>query len=580
MVKNYPQSLGNLLLPIRTQLIVAVILSVLGTVSLLIAPIALTIAVGSHLQGNSTNFVLWVGIAAIGIVLRQVLHMWSLGYAHRLEARFRYSLRKDFSEKLTRLPLGFFAITSSGAIRKLISDDTIKIHTIVAHGFSEMASAVSLPIGCAAVMLAFEWRTALMVLGLIFLILGIGVVWMTLKNRSSGDINTRYEHAQREMSHAAIEMVDGIKEIKNFGLSNAQFKRFETAVDRFSHTSHEWLSGGAKPMAFVMAGIRPAVMAFLTLTVCLFSIGNGWLSPEKTIVFVLLSMTLPTSMITLFQIGNHLREGQHSVKTLLDLYAESDQVYVTAPEPLILGDIVFEDVSFSYESGLPVLKHIQCTLPKGKITALVGPSGGGKTTMARLIARFWDVDSGAVKIGGVNVKHVEEADLLSAISLVFQDVALMRASIADNIALSRPDATAEDIQRAARAACIHDRIMQLPGGYDAVIGEDRVVLSGGECQRITIARAFLVDAPIVILDEATAQTDTQSEVEIQKALSALGREKTVIVIAHRLQSIVNAEQILVIADGEIKQLGRHDTLVHTEGIYQELWQAQNHGGDY
>ncbi|MCT4565865.1 MAG: ABC transporter ATP-binding protein/permease [Maledivibacter sp.] len=578
MIKNYPKNLSELISPIKTQAIVTVILSVLGSLSLVIGPIAITIAVSNIMLGDTNRFLLWIIIAGLGILLRQILHMASLGYAHIVEAKFRYYLRKDFAEKLSRLPLGFFTTTSSGAIRKLISDDTIKIHTIIAHGFSEVASAISLPIGCVIVMLFFEWRTALMVISVIFTILIIGMIWMAKKSRSGQDINSRYEQAQREMSHAAIEMVDGIKEIKNFGLANSLFARFENAVSRFSNTSYEWLSGGSKPMAFMMSAIQPAVIVFFTLVVCIFSIGKGWLSPEETILFLLLSMALPTSFITLMQIGNHIRDGKHSLDTLLELYAKADQIYKENPKKLVLGDIEFNNVSFSYEKGNQVLKNINCIIPKGKITALVGPSGGGKTTMARLIARFWDVESGRLSIGGVNIKNVAEKDLLAAISLVFQDISLMQGSIADNIALSKPNARKEEIENAAKAAFIHDRIMELPNAYNSVIGEDNVVLSGGERQRLTIARAFLADTPIVILDEATAQADAQSEAEIKKALSSLGKDKTVVIIAHRLQSIVNAHQILVIGDGEIKQVGKHDELANSTGIYQNMWQAQNHIG--
>lgn len=575
MVKKYPKNLSELIAPIKIKLVFTVILSVLGSLSLLIGPIAITVAVKNAIDGNSNSFLLWIVIAGGGIIFRQVLHMASVNYAHIVEANFRQYLRKDFSEKLSRLPLGFFTSTSSGVIRKYISDDTVKIHTIIAHGFSEAASAISLPIGCIIVMILFEWHTALMVLGVIFLILGIGIFWMMKNNSKGNDINSKYEKAQREMCNVAIEIVDGIKEVKNFGLSNSLFTRFETALNSFSNTSYEWLSRSSKPMAFMMSGVQPAVVGFFTLIICIFSIEQCWLPKEEIVLFLLLSMALPTSFITLVQIGNHIRDGRHSVDTILELYAKADQVYQENPEDMLIGDIEFKNVSFGYKKENQVLNNVNCIIPKGKITALVGPSGGGKTTMARLIARFWDVESGILSIGGVNVKNVSEKDLLASISLVFQDIFLMQESIFDNIALSKPNASKEEIENAAKAAYIHERIMKLPNGYDSVLGEDNVVLSGGECQRITIARAFLADAPIVILDEATAQADAQSEAEIQKALSSLGKNKTVVIIAHRLQSIINAEQILVIDNGEIKQNGKHDELVNNIGIYHNMWQAQN-----
>ncbi len=221
------------------------------------------------------------------------------------------------------------------------------------------------------------------------------------------------------------------------------------------------------------------------------------------------------------------------------------------------------------------LREINCTIPLGKITALVGPSGGGKTTIARLIPRFWDVSSGKVTIGGTNVKDFAEIDLLKSVTVVFQDASLMNASISENIALSKPEADKEAIGNAAKAALIHDRIMELPMGYDSIIGQGEAMFSGGEKQRIAIARAFLADAPILILDEATAQADAESEAQIQAALSSLRQGKTVIIIAHRLQTIVDADQILVVDSGKIVQSGKHHILVEEQGIYQSMWQAQN-----
>ncbi len=575
MKNDYPKNFKDLISPIKKELVITVLLAVLGTFPLFIAPIAVTVSINRYLNGDTEAFFTWVIAAALGLVLKQILHMLSLGYAHLVEARFRYKLRKDFSTKLSRLPLGFFSETSSGAIRKLISVDTIKIHTVVAHGFSEISAGLALPISCILIMLVFEWRTGLLITALIVLILFITVLWMNKGNTKQDEINKRYELAQREMSHSIIEMVDGIKEIKNFGLGGSLFKRFDDALSDFSNTSFEWLSGSAKAYSFLMSAIQPTAMLFLSLLVCLFSISNGWLSPEYAILFMLLSISLPSSIIALMQIGNHMKDGVHSINTILDLYAKNDQVFKDDSSDFLMGDIAFKDVSFSYDGENDVLKDINCTIEDGSLTALVGASGSGKTTMARLIARFWDVNTGSVSIGGVNIKDLSEKEMLSNISIVFQDVALMNASIAENIAISKKDATMEEIISAAKSAFIHDRIMKLPEGYESIYGEENVVLSGGEKQRLTIARAFLANAPIILLDEATVQADAQSEVEIQKALSLLRENKTVIMIAHRLSSIVNADKILVFDKGKIIEYGTHKELLKEEGIYKEMWLAQN-----
>ncbi len=575
MKKNYPQNAKDLIRPIKKELIITSLLAIFGTLSLLIVPVAITLAVHQYSIGQLNSFTIWIIVAGVSLALKQMLHTLSLGYAHIVEAKFRYQLRKDFSDKLARLPLGFFSETSSGAIRKFISEDTIKIHTIVAHGFSEFSSGVTMPLGCLIIMLIFEWRTALLITLAIVLILVIAMLWISLKSKGISEINSRFEVAQREMSHSAIEMVDGIKEIKNFGISGSLFKRFDDALQRFSNVSFEWLNTSSKAYAFVMSAIQPTVMLFLSLVICLFSVNQHWLAPEYAMLFMLLSISLPSSLMTLMQLGNFIREGKHAIDNLLSLYAKDDQVYREKTADFVLGDIVFNDVSFSYDGENDVLKEINCCIEAGKLTALVGPSGSGKTTLARLIARFWDVSKGSVSIGGVNLKDLSEKDMLTNISLVFQDISIMNASIADNIALAKPNATQQEIVSAAKAAMIHDRIMALPNGYDSIYGAENVVLSGGEKQRLTIARAFLANTPIILLDEATAQADAESEVAIQAALSRLSKHKTVVMIAHRLSSIVAADQIVVLNDGVIVQTGKHAQLCQNDGVYKTLWSAQN-----
>ncbi len=575
MENKYPSNLKELVKPIKFELFVTVIIAVLGSLSLLVVPVAITLAFGYLVSKNMSGFLIFIIVAGLGIVLRQGLHSFSLYYSHIVEAKFRYKLRIDFTDKLSKLPLGFFTTTSSGAIRKLVSTDTSYIHTIIAHGYTELAASVTLPIGCIIIMLIFDWRTALIILAVFFINLIIGIIWMNVKNKEGYNVNDEYEKAQREMAHSTIEIVDGIKEIKNFGISNSLFAKFDDAVKRFTTISDKWVSGSSKAFSFIGSIMQPSISMFIALVVSIFSIYNSWITFDQIIIFLLLSMELPTSLINLAQIGNHLRLGKHSLDEILNIYAKEDQKYKYKPKELVLGDIEFKDVSFGYEKDNLVLNNINCVIPKNKITALVGPSGGGKTTMARLIARFWDTQKGSVRIGDIDIKDLSEKDLLSSISLVFQDISLLRSSVSENIALAKPNASQKEIEEAAKLALIHDRIMQLPNKYDSIIGEKGVVLSGGEKQRVTIARAFLANTPIVILDEATAQADAESEVEIQKAISTLGKNKTVVIIAHRLQSIVKADQILVVGDGVIKESGTHDELVKQNGIYQNMWESQN-----
>ncbi len=449
MDRIYPKNFKDLISPIKKELTTIVLLSVLGALSLIITPISITIAIHKYLNADLDSFVIWIVVAGVTLIFKQILHVLSVGYAHIVEANFRYKLRKDFSDKLSRLPLGFFSETASGSIRKFISEDTIKIHTIIAHAFSELASGLTLPIACIITMLIFEWRTGLMILAAVIFMMLITMVWMGSNSKGMDEINTIYENVQRRMSNSVIEMVDGIKEIKNFGIEGSLFKRFDDALNDFSNTSFEWLNTSAKPFSFMISVIQPTVMLFIALIISLFSVKMNWLSFEYIIIFLLLSISLPSSLLDIMQLGNLIREGKHSINNLIDLYAKDDQVFKEKPSDFKLGDIEFKDVSFSYDGENDVLKDINCKLEKGSFTALVGLSGSGKTTMARLIARFWDVKTGVVSIGSIDVKDLSEKDMLSNISLVFQEISLMNASIADNIAIANKNATTEEIINAA-----------------------------------------------------------------------------------------------------------------------------------
>ena len=574
-MNKYPKTFDDLIKEIKPQIVLIVILSVLGSLAMIVVPIAITKAVGFILNDDLNNFYKFLVIGGLGIFLKQALHIGSMGYAHVIEAKFRFDLRKDFSKKLSKLPLGWFSNISTGEIRKLVADDTIKIHTIIAHGYSEAASAISLPIGCLLVMMYFDLKTALLIMAMIIGLLFIGVLWMSSKNKAISKLNKEFEVAQAQMSQCAIEMVDGIKEIKNFGIVSSVFSRFENAVTDFSKASYVWLCGLSKPMSFISSSIQPGIIGVLTLFICMFALSKSWIKNEEIILFLLCAMALPSSLIMLAQLGNFIRDGKNSVDTLLRLYAENDQEFPLSPEEFKEGDIEFKDVSFGYNKDVLAIDNVSCVFKKGTLSALVGPSGGGKTTISRLIPRFWDVSSGEITINNVNIKNYSENDLLKSIALVFQDVSLMHDSIYKNIALSKPNASKEEVIEAAKSACIHDRIMELPKGYDSILDEGSAVFSGGEKQRVTIARAFLADAPIVILDEATAQADAESEFEIQKALTRLSKGKTVIIIAHRLQTIRQADQILVIDSGKIVQNGKHEELLKQEGVYKEMWELQN-----
>ena len=378
-------------------------------------------------------------------------------------------------------------------------------------------------------------------------------------------------------------MVEGIKEIKNFQAAATARTRFDKARRYFADISYQWLAGSGKPMAIISSFFQPAVILVTIAPLTVWFVSKGWLEPAYALPFFMVGVGLPVGFLQFVQIMQHLftaNQAAQDTADLLDIPHQPDGPHTDGPGPKP-GEVELTDVSFGYNPENPILRNVNLRIPAGSVTALVGPSGGGKTTIARLIARFYDVDAGAVKVDGLDVREVSNQWLLNQIAIVFQDIALAHDTVANNIALGNPQASRDEIVEAAKSACIHDRIMRLPHGYDTVIGGDGGFLSGGEKQRITIARAYLHNAPILILDEATAQTDPQSERDIHAALAALAKGKTVIIIAHRLATIAAADLIAVIgeptastSETSVLATGTHAELLERSETYRTMWEKQ------
>ena len=394
--------------------------------------------------------------------------------------------------------------------------------------------------------------------------------------RGYSDITKRFGHAQTALAAATVEMLEGIKEIKNFQATDATRTRFNAARQQFSAISFDWVRRSGRAISLLGSLLRPATVFVTVALLAALFVAQDWSTLSATLPFFLIAPGIPEGFTVLVGLMQHIYESQLAARTTAELLSEKpmpegSRTQEEGPNP---GQVEVCEVSFSYEPDVPVVHGVSFTAEPGTVTALVGPSGGGKSTLARLIARFYDVNDGVVRISGVDVREASFSWLLSRVAIVLQDVTLSNDSVHTNIALSKPSATRAEVEAAARAACIHDRIMRLPEGYDTVLGEVGGFLSGGERQRITLARAYLQDAPILILDEATAQADPQSERAIHEALSTLASGRTVIIIAHRLATIRDADQILVIEDGHITQRGRHEDLVDQAGTYSEMWRAQ------
>ena len=571
---NAPRSVWDLVRSARGSMYLGFTLAALGAVFKVVPYMAIVEITRSLLAGNSdpTHLWGWVIAAVVCMVIHSLSYTCALGNNHAAEARLRHELRQRLIGKLGVVNLGWFSTRSSGRIRQAVSNDTADIHSLVAHLAGDFANSLISLLVSLGYLFWLDWRFAGLLIGCYLL---IAVVVYATSMTGLRKVFDDYSEAERQLSDRTVELVDGIKEVKNFGMTANVFGRFDEAQKKFSEISLTWMRKQSIGLSLIASLLRPGPVFAATMGLGLMFTFHGWLSPVTVVAFALVWVGLPEGLLTLMEMSQNLyaaKQAAHSTLHILQAPELSEPDTEVTPEENAPA-VEFRDVSFSYDPGEPVIQELSLTCPPGTVTALVGPSGGGKSTLARLIARFWDVDSGTVLVNGRDVRDQPSRELLSSMSLVFQDVMLSTDTIRANIALGNADATNHEIEEAAKAACIHDRIMQLPDGYDTIIGEG-AHLSGGEAQRLTIARAFLAASPILILDEATAQADSHSERLIQQAISNLTQKRTVIVIAHRLSTIQGVDQIAVIDAGRIVDLGTHDELLTRDGPYARLWRNQ------
>jgi ATP-binding cassette subfamily B protein IrtA len=515
-----------------------------------------------------------LGWSAVGFaLLSMIIYIVALMCSHIAAFRIQANMRSAMMHKIVNLPLGFMDQDGSGKIRKIVQESSEATETYLAHQLPDRAGAIATPIGLLVLLVVFDWR-----LGLLSLV-PVVTAFLIMSSMTGKNMEIKmkeYQNSLEEMSSEAVEYIRGIPVVKTFGQSVFSFKRFRKAIDNYE----KWVISYTKDMRLPMVGYTTTINAvFAILIAAAFWLSKG--TDDKTFLLNLLFYIIITPIITVAL--NKIMYSSENKMLVEDALKRVDGILEREPLEQAKelktpkdASIVFENVSFRYKDGITDALHgVNLKIEPGEHVAFVGPSGGGKTTLASLIARFFDVTEGKLVVGGVNVKEIADEKLMETVSFVFQDSKLLKMSIYDNIRMGKKDATKEQVLHALKEAQCMDIIEKMPQGIDTMIGTRGTYVSGGEAQRLSIARAMLKDAPILILDEATAFADPDNEVKVQEAFSRLSKGKTVIMVAHRLSSVTNADRICVLKDGEIVETGNHESLTKQNGIYAHMWKEYN-----
>lgn len=521
--------------------------------------------------GNIADY----GWHAVGFaILSMALYICGLMCSHLSAFHVQANIRSQLMHHIMTLPMGFMDSDGSGKFRKIVNESSEATETYLAHQLPDQAGAIATPVGLLVLLLMFDWRLGLLSLipvAAAFLIMG------SMTGQRMKDKMTEYQNALEEMSSEAVEYVRGIPVVKTFGQTVFSFKRFQYSIEKYEKWTIAYTKELRLPMTFYTMIINAAFAVLIAVTFYVVSRGGE----NDTFLLNLLFYIIITPIITvtlnkiMYASENQMivEDALKRIDGILEKKPLAEAAEKAAPKDM---SITFDHVSFRYEDAAKnALHNINLEIREGEHVAFVGPSGGGKSTLASLIARFFDTTEGQIKIGGVNVRDIPSEQLMNMVSFVFQDSKLLKMSIYDNVRMGRKDATREEVMEALKNAQCEDIIGKLPDGIDTVIGAKGTYVSGGEAQRLSIARAMLKNAPILILDEATAFADPDNEAKVQQAFSKLSAGKTVIMIAHRLSSVVDADRICVLKDGEIVEAGTHRELSEAQKLYAHMWDEYN-----
>ncbi|MBQ9707992.1 MAG: ABC transporter ATP-binding protein [Firmicutes bacterium] len=526
---------------------------------------------------NRATSIVHNGIMAVVFsLICMLVYFGALMCSHVTAFRVAGNMRKDLLHHIARLPIGFADQIGTGRIRRIVTEATSSTETLLAHNMPDMAQAIVTPIAMVIMLFIYDWRFGIACI--VPIVLAFAMMFRMIGPKMAEDMR-QYQNALENMSNEAVEYVRGIPVVKTFGQTVFSFHRFKKSIDDYGNFCLKYTFGCRSSMILFTMFINSAFAFLIGLTLFLTRGGAG---TEDILVnflfYVIFTPIITTTMMrVMFMSENTMKidDAIERVNSILHMEPLAEAEDKKTPQG---ASVEIRNVTYRYsEDAKPAVKNLSLSAKEDEIIALVGPSGSGKTTAAGLISRFFDAQEGSVTIGGADVRDMDKAELMNTVSYVFQDSKLLKRSIADNLRIAKPDATEEELAEALHAAQCDDIIARLPQGVETVLGSEGTYLSGGEQQRIAIARAILKKAPVVILDEATAFADPENEVLVQKAFVELTKHSTVIMIAHRLSTIRNADQIYVLDGGEVVESGKHDELVKKDGLYSAMWTEYQRG---
>ncbi|MBD9400275.1 ABC transporter ATP-binding protein [Comamonas sp. CMM02] len=561
---------ARILQPIRKRLIFAAVLAAVGAM-LGLVPLAGMAEIARQTLGSAdSRFSLWqiVMVSISCLVVGTALVFASEWLAHRADHCLTHHLRQAVVDKLSKVPMGWFTSRASGQVKQAMQDDMGTLHSLTAHFFTSVARAAGAVVISVGYLLALDWR-----LTLIAMLPFAGFFWFLKHAMKASDQNmTNLAEKMGAINSATVELIGSIGTVKAYTAAGHPHAGYAQAVDGFANAFVDFTRPLVAAMGHAHALIAPVTVLGIVLAAGMAMAHQGWITMVDVLPFVLVAPGLCAPLLLLHTLLHDLQGAQGAAQRLMVLLDTPVLPQMTDAQPQLPQGhgVRFEKVHYAYDGAHTVIHGVSFEMQPGTVTAIVGPSGAGKSTLARLLLRFFDPVEGGITLGGIDLRAMHSTQLYQQIGFVLQDIRLVHASIRENIALGRPDATQAEIEAAAHVAHIHERIVQLPRGYDSVIGED-AQLSGGEAQRLSIARAVLLDPPVLVLDEATAAADAGNEAHIQTALAQFTQHRTVLVIAHRLDTVMHADQILVLDGGTIVEQGTHLQLLDRQGLYARLW---------